>query len=165
MPLPATRIDGLGETIFAEMSALAAATASVNLGQGFPDTDGPPALLEAAREAIATGHNQYPPGLGIPALRHAVAEHQRRHYGITLDPDREVLVTTGATEALTAALLAFVEPGDEVLALEPFFDSYPAAVQLAGGTLRGVVAGASDLHACPPTRSRRRSPSAPACSC
>jgi len=139
VPPPATRIAGLGETIFAEMSALAAATASVNLGQGFPDTDGPPALLEAAREAIATGHNQYPPGLGIPALRLAVAEHQRRHYGITLDPDREVLVTTGATEALTAALLAFVEPGDEVLALEPFFDSYPAAVQLAGGTLRGIV--------------------------
>ncbi len=139
VPSPATRIDGLGETIFAEMSALAAATSSINLGQGFPDTDGPPALLEAAREAIATGHNQYPPGLGIPALRQAVAEHQHRHYGLALDPDREVLVTTGATEALTAALLAFVEPGDEVVALEPFFDSYPAAVQLAGGTLRGVV--------------------------
>jgi N-succinyldiaminopimelate aminotransferase len=138
-PAPATRVAGLGETIFAEMSALAAATSSVNLGQGFPDTDGPPALLEAAREAIATGHNQYPPGIGVPELRHAIAEHQHRHYGITLDPDREVLVTTGATEALTAALLAFVEPGDEVVALEPFFDSYPAAVQLAGGTLRGVI--------------------------
>jgi N-succinyldiaminopimelate aminotransferase len=136
---PAARIAGLGETIFAEMSALAASTSSINLGQGFPDTDGPPMLLEAAREAIATGHNQYPPGLGIPALRHAIAEHQHRHYGLTLDPDREVLVTTGATEALAAALLAFVEPGDEVVALEPFFDAYPAAVQLAGGTLRGVV--------------------------
>ena len=136
---PAQRIEGLGETIFAEMSALAVATGSINLGQGFPDTDGPPALLRAAMDAIATGHNQYPPGLGTPELRAAVAEHQRRHYGIDLDPQREVLVTTGATEALTAALLAFVEPGDEVIALEPFFDSYPAAVQLAGGRLRGVL--------------------------
>jgi N-succinyldiaminopimelate aminotransferase len=121
------------------MSALAVATGSLNLGQGFPDSDGPPALLDAARQAIADGHNQYPPGLGVPELRAAVAEHQRRHYGLTWDPDREVLVTTGATEALTAAILAFVDPGDEVLALEPFFDSYPAAVQLAGGRLRGVL--------------------------
>ena len=139
VPAPARRIDGLGETIFAEMSALATATGSLNLGQGFPDSDGPPALLQAAQEAIATGHNQYPPGLGVPELRQAVAEHQRRHYRLELDPEREVLVTTGATEALTASILAFVEPGDEVVALEPFFDSYPAAVQMAGGRLRGVL--------------------------
>lgn len=136
---PAQRIHGLGETVFAQMSALAAATDSVNLGQGFPDADGPPALLQAAQQAIASGRNQYPPGLGVPELRAAVAEHQHRHYGIHLDPEREVLVTTGATEALTAAILAFVEPGDEVVALEPFFDSYPAAVQLAGGRLRGAL--------------------------
>ncbi len=136
---PAARIDGLGETVFAEMSALAVATGSVNLGQGFPDSDGPPALLAAAQQAIATGHNQYPPGLGIPELRAAIAEHQQLHYGLTLDPDREVLVTTGATEALTSSILAFVEPDDEVVALEPFFDSYPAAVQMAGGRLRGVL--------------------------
>jgi N-succinyldiaminopimelate aminotransferase len=121
------------------MSALAVSTGSVNLGQGFPDSDGPPALLQAAQQAIADGHNQYPPGLGIPELRGAIAQHQQRHYGVTLDPDTDVLVTTGATAALTAALLAFVEPGDDVVALEPFFDSYPAAVQLAGGRLRGVV--------------------------
>jgi N-succinyldiaminopimelate aminotransferase len=120
------------------------ATDSINLGQGFPDADGPPALLQAAMDAIASGRNQYPPGIGVPELRRAIAEHQRRHYGITLDPDREVLVTTGATEAITSALLAFVEPGAEVVALEPFFDSYPAAVALAGGRLRGVL-----LH--PPT--------------
>ena len=136
---PAARIEGLGETIFAEMSALAVETGSVNLGQGFPDSDGPPALLEAAQRAIAAGHNQYPPGLGVPELRAAIAEHQRRHYGLSLDPDRQVLVTTGATEALTSSILAFVEPGDEVVALEPFFDSYPAAVQMAGGRLRGVL--------------------------
>jgi N-succinyldiaminopimelate aminotransferase len=138
-PRPAGRVAGLGETIFAEMSALAVATGSINLGQGFPDSDGPPALLRAAQQAIASGHNQYPPGLGVPELRTAIAAHQQRHYGIILDPEREVLVTTGATEALASAILAFVEPGDEVVALEPFFDSYPAAVQLAGGRLRGVV--------------------------
>ena len=128
------------------MSALAAATASINLGQGFPDAGGPPALLAAAQHAIEAGHNQYPPGLGIPDLREAIAEHQHRHYGISLDPDREVLVTTGATEALASAILAFVEPGDEVVALEPFFDSYPAAVQLAGGRLRGVVLDPPDFR-------------------
>ena len=142
---PAHRIEGLGETIFAEMSALAVATGSLNLGQGFPDSDGPPALLDAARRAIASGHNQYPPGLGVPELRAAVAEHQRRHYGMEWDLDREVHITTGATEALAAAILAFVEPGDEVIALEPFFDSYPAAVQLAGGRLRGVLLNPPDF--------------------
>jgi N-succinyldiaminopimelate aminotransferase len=134
----AARTEGLGPTIFAEMSALAVATGSINLGQGFPDTDGPPALLEAAVDAIRAGRNQYPPGAGVPELREAVAAHQQRHYGLQLDPDTDVLVTTGATEGIAAALLALVDPGDEVLALEPFYDSYPAGVALAGGRLVGV---------------------------
>jgi N-succinyldiaminopimelate aminotransferase len=119
-------------TIFAEMSALAAATGAINLGQGFPDVDGPESVKHVAAEAIAAGINQYPPGPGIPELRRAVAEHQRRHYGLDVDPDTEVLVTTGATEALAAAVLALTEPGDEVLTLEPFYDSYAAVIGLAG---------------------------------
>jgi N-succinyldiaminopimelate aminotransferase len=125
---------GMGSTIFAEMSALAVATGSVNLGQGFPDTDGPRKIAEAAAAAILDGRgNQYPPGPGIPELRQAVAEHQRRFYGLDFDPDSEVLVTAGATEAVAAALLALVEPGDEVVAFEPYYDSYAACVALAGG--------------------------------
>jgi N-succinyldiaminopimelate aminotransferase len=114
------------------MSALAAETGAVNLGQGYPDVDGPPALLEAAVAAIRGGRNQYPPGIGVPELRAAVAAHQERHYGLTPDPETGVLVTTGATEAITAAVLGLTEPGEEVLALEPWFDSYPAAAALAG---------------------------------
>lgn len=121
-------------TVFAEMSALAARTGALNLGQGFPDVDGPPSVARAAQDAIASGVNQYPPGTGIPELRLAVADHQRRRYGLVLDPDREVLVTTGATEALAAAVLALAGPGDEVLTLEPFYDSYAAVVALAGAT-------------------------------
>lgn len=121
-------------TIFAEMSALAAATGSANLGQGFPDEDGPEWIREAAIEAIRTGANQYPPGRGIPELRRAIAAHQARAYGIALDPDGEVLVTAGATEALTAALLALAGPGDEVVTLEPFYDSHAAAIAMAGAT-------------------------------
>jgi N-succinyldiaminopimelate aminotransferase len=117
----ASRLDGLGTTVFAEMSALALATGSVNLGQGFPDTDGPPEVAEAAVRAIRDGANQYPPGPGIPDLRLAVAEHQKRFYGLAVDPDREVVVTTGATEAVAAALLSLVDSGDEVVALEPDF--------------------------------------------
>ena len=125
---------GMGSTIFAEMSALAVATGSVNLGQGFPDTDGPRDIAEAAAAAILAGRgNQYPPGPGIPELRQAVADHQRRFYGLSFDPDTEVLVTAGATEAVAAALLALVEPGDEVIAFEPYYDSYAACVALAGG--------------------------------
>jgi N-succinyldiaminopimelate aminotransferase len=127
----------LATTIFAEMSALATATGAINLGQGFPDEDGPAEVLEAARQAIADGVNQYPPGPGAPVLREAVAEHQRRFYGIGLDP-AQVLVTAGATEALTATILALVDRGDEVVVLEPFYDSYAAAVALAGGSLRTV---------------------------
>ena len=124
----------LSPTIFAEMSSLALRTDSINLGQGFPDEDGPAEVLEAAREAIAAGLNQYPPGTGMPVLREAIAVHQRRFYGLDVDPDREVLVTAGATEALAATLLALTEPGDEVVTLEPFYDAYGAIVGLAGAT-------------------------------
>lgn len=134
-PLLNRRLSGFGTTIFAEMSALAASTGSINLGQGFPDTDGPEEVREAAVRALRDGRgNQYPPGPGVPELRTAVAEHQRRRYGLTYDPDTEVLVTAGATEAIAAALLALVEPGDEVIALEPYYDSYAACVAMAGGT-------------------------------
>ncbi|HEU5222111.1 MAG TPA: aminotransferase class I/II-fold pyridoxal phosphate-dependent enzyme [Candidatus Lumbricidophila sp.] len=125
-------------TIFAEMSGLAARTGAINLGQGFPDEDGPASVLEAARQAIADGVNQYPPGLGMPVLRQAVAAHQARWYGLSVDPDREVLVTAGATEALAATILAFVEPGDEVVVFEPHYDAYAALVARAGGVLRTV---------------------------
>jgi N-succinyldiaminopimelate aminotransferase len=134
----AERVRSATTTIFAEMSALAVSTGSVNLGQGFPDTDGPRFMLEEARAAIAAGVNQYPPGRGIAPLREAVAAHALRHYGLPYDPATEVLVTTGATEALAAAILAFVDPGDEVVALEPFYDSYAASIDLAGGRRVGV---------------------------
>ncbi|WP_370413605.1 pyridoxal phosphate-dependent aminotransferase [Streptomyces fradiae] len=134
-PLLNRRLAEFGTTIFAEMSALAARTGSINLGQGFPDTDGPEEIREAAVRALRDGRgNQYPPGPGVPELRTAIAEHQRRFYGLEYDPDREVLVTAGATEAIAAALLALVEPGDEVIALEPYYDSYAACVAMAGGT-------------------------------
>ncbi len=123
-------------TIFAEMSALAARTGAVNLGQGFPDEDGPSEVLDAARDAIAAGINQYPPGRGIPDLLVAITEHQERFYGLRVDPEREALVTAGATEALAASLLALVEGrDDEVVVFEPFYDSYAAVVALAGATL------------------------------
>ena len=134
----ADRVRSASTTIFAEMSALAVATQSVNLGQGFPDTDGPAFMLDEARSAIAAGINQYPPGRGIQPLRQAISDHTQRHYGLDYDPETEVLVTTGATEALAAAILAFVDPGDEVIALEPFYDSYAASIDLAGGTRVGV---------------------------
>src|SRR4051795_8062157 len=133
------RLARFGTTIFTEMSALAVRTGSLNLGQGFPDTDGPAEVLEAAVAALRGGHNQYPPGPGIPALRHAIADHQRRFHGQELDPDGEVLVTTGATEAIAAALLALCEPGDEVVCFEPFYDSYAACIAM-GGPGGGVVA-------------------------
>ena len=137
-PWKANRVRSATTTIFAEMSALAITTQSVNLGQGFPDSDGPDFMLETARTAIAGGVNQYPPGRGILPLRQAIADHAQRHYGLSYDPETEVLVTTGATEALAAAILAFVDPGDEVVALEPFYDSYAASIDLAGGTRVGV---------------------------
>jgi N-succinyldiaminopimelate aminotransferase len=132
----------LRPTIFAEMSALAVSTGSINLGQGFPDEDGPAEVLEAARQAISDGLNQYPPGTGMPVLRDAIAAHQERFYGLSVDADREVLVTAGATEALAATILALTEQGDEVVTLEPFYDAYGAVIALSGA--RHVTVG---LHA------------------
>jgi N-succinyldiaminopimelate aminotransferase len=128
---------GFGTTVFAEMSSLALRTGSVNLGQGFPDTDGPTAMLEEHARGLREGLNQYPPGPGVPALRQAVARHQQR-YGFDLDPDTQVLVTVGATEAIAASVLALAEPGDEVLLVEPYYDSYAASVALAGAVRRSV---------------------------
>lgn len=129
------RLAEFGTTIFAEMSALAMSTGSINLGQGFPDTDGPEEIREAAVRALRDGRgNQYPPGPGIPELRTAIAAHQERRYGLSYDPDTEVLVTAGATEAIAATLLALLEPGDEVIAFEPYYDSYAACIAMAGGT-------------------------------
>jgi len=136
----------LATTIFAEMSALAAETGAVNLGQGFPDEDGPREVLDAAHAALDAGLNQYPPGRGTPELRAAVAAHQQRFYGLVVDPDREVLVTAGATEALAATLLAFVDEGDEVLTLEPFYDAYGAVVGLTRGTHRTVPLRGPDFR-------------------
>ncbi|MFJ8489089.1 pyridoxal phosphate-dependent aminotransferase [Streptomyces sp. NPDC094038] len=134
-PLLNRRLAEFGTTIFAEMSALALRTGSINLGQGFPDTDGPEEVREAAVRALREGRgNQYPPGPGVPELRTAITAHQERRYGLSYDPDAEVLVTAGATEAIAAALLALVEPGDEVVALEPYYDSYAASIAMAGGT-------------------------------
>jgi len=129
------RLAEFGTTIFAEMSALAVSTGSINLGQGFPDTDGPEEIREAAVRALRDGRgNQYPPGPGVPELRTAIAAHQERRYGLSYDPDSEVLVTAGATEAIAASLLALLEPGDEVIAFEPYYDSYAACIAMAGGT-------------------------------
>jgi len=133
-PLLSSRLAGMGTTIFAEMSELAVATGSINLGQGFPEPDGPREIAAAAAEAIMEGRgNQYPPGAGIPELRQAVAAHQNRFYGLDLDPDTQVLITVGASEGISASLLALVEPGDEVLVFEPYYDCYPACIAMAGG--------------------------------
>ncbi|WP_435649973.1 pyridoxal phosphate-dependent aminotransferase [Kitasatospora purpeofusca] len=146
-PLLNRRLDGLGTTIFAEMSALATATGSINLGQGFPDTDGPEEVREAAVRALRDGRgNQYPPGPGVPELRTAISAHQRRRYGLDYDPDTEVLVTAGATEAIAAALLALLEPGDEVIALEPFYDSYSACIAMAGAVRVPLTLRAPDFR-------------------
>jgi N-succinyldiaminopimelate aminotransferase len=133
------RMQGFGSTIFAEMTALATEHGAVNLGQGFPDTDGPRVMLDAAKAAIDAGRNQYPPGPGVPELLDAVAAHQKRFYGIDLDPRREVLVTVGATEAIAATILALCEPGDEVVTFEPYYDSYAASIALAGASRRTSV--------------------------
>ncbi len=126
-----TRLAGFGTTIFAEMSALATATGAINLGQGFPDSDGPSEVLDEAVAAIRRGVNQYPPGIGAPELRTAIAEHQHHWYGIELDPDNEIVVTAGATEALAGALLGMLDRGDEVVLFEPMYDSYQACIALA----------------------------------
>src|SRR5580693_7247923 len=138
---------GMGTTIFAEMSALAVETGAVNLGQGFPDTDGPIEIAQAAADAVLSGRgNQYPPGPGIPELRSAISDHQKRFYGLEFDPDTEVQVTAGATEAIAAALLALLEPGDEVIAFEPYYDSYAACIALAGGIRVPVTLRAPDFR-------------------
>ncbi len=134
-----SKLAGFGTTIFAQMSALAASTGAINLGQGFPDTDGPIEVLDAAVEAIRSGVNQYPPGPGMPELRAAIAGHQQRFYGLTFDPDTEVLVTAGATEALAGALLGMLDAGDEVVLFEPMYDSYQACIAMAGGVVKPVV--------------------------
>jgi N-succinyldiaminopimelate aminotransferase len=136
---------GFGTTIFAEMTQRALQFDAVNLGQGFPDTDGPQELLDIARESIAAGLNQYSPAIGMPVLRAAVADHQERFYGLSVDPDSEVLVTVGATEAIAASVLALVEPGEEVVTFEPFYDSYAASIALAGGVRRTVPLRFPDL--------------------
>ena len=133
-----------GETIFAEMSALAVKTGAINLGQGFPDTDGPQEIAELAITAIRDGHNQYPPGLGIKKLRDAISHHQMRFYGLEFDPDTEVLVTAGATEAIAASLLAICEQGDEIITFEPYYDSYAASIALAGGVRRVITLNTPD---------------------
>lgn len=127
-----SRLQPYETTIFAEMSALAAELGAVNLGQGFPDEDGPHHMLRVAEHAIANGANQYPPGAGIPALRDAIADQRLRRYGIDYSPDSQVLVTVGATEGIAAAVLGLVEPGSEVLLIEPFYDSYSPVVAMAG---------------------------------
>jgi N-succinyldiaminopimelate aminotransferase len=142
----AKRLQGIPATIFSEMSALAVRSKALNLGQGFPDQDGPASVVEAAVAALRDGRNQYPPGRGIPELREAVAAHQARHYGIDLDPMSQVLVTTGATEAIAAAILALLDPGDEIVVLEPFYDSYVACIQMAGAVRRPVTLKAPDFR-------------------
>ncbi|CAN5218689.1 aminotransferase class I/II-fold pyridoxal phosphate-dependent enzyme [soil metagenome] len=132
-------------TIFAEMSALATSTGAINLGQGFPDEDGPIEVLDAARKAITDGINQYPPGLGMPVLREAIAEHQLRFYGVRADPATNVLVTAGATEALAATILALTEEGDEIVTLEPFYDAYGALIALSKSTHVTVPLRAPDF--------------------
>ncbi|MEU8357773.1 pyridoxal phosphate-dependent aminotransferase [Nonomuraea sp. NPDC048882] len=134
-----TRMRAFGTTIFAEMSALAVQTGSINLGQGFPDTDGPAAMLDRAVQAIGAGANQYPPGPGVLELRQAVSEHRVAHYGLSYDPVGEILVTVGATEAVAATVLALCEPGDEVIAFEPYYDSYAASIALAQARLVPVT--------------------------
>jgi N-succinyldiaminopimelate aminotransferase len=144
--VPDGRLAAFATTIFTEMTALAVQTGAVNLGQGFPDSDGPPELLAAAAEAIAAGHNQYPPLPGVPVLRQAIADHQRRFYHLEVDPDTEVQVTVGATEAITAAVLGLCLPGDEVVLIEPYYDSYAAAIALAGATRKLVTLRPPDFR-------------------
>jgi N-succinyldiaminopimelate aminotransferase len=142
----ARRLQGIPPTIFSEMSALAVRTGSVNLGQGFPDVDGPPEVIARAVQALQGGQNQYAPGTGVPPLREAIARHQSRHYGLDLDPESQVCVTTGCTEGVAAALLGLVDEGDEVVVLEPYYDSYVAMIQMAGGVRRPVTLRSPDFR-------------------
>jgi N-succinyldiaminopimelate aminotransferase len=142
----AKRLQGIPPTIFAKMSALAVRTGSINMGQGFPDRDGPSSVVEAAVAALRAGRNQYAPGPGVPELREAIAGHQAKHYGIDLDPFSQVVVTSGATEAIAAAILALLDPGDEVVVIEPFYDSYVACIQMAGAVRRPVTLRAPEFR-------------------
>ena len=135
----ASRLAGFGTTIFTEMSALALRTGSINLGQGFPDEDGPREVIEAAARALREGHNQYAPLPGVPVLLEAIADHQQRFYGLDVDPHTGVQVTFGATEAIAAALLGLLEPGEEVVVFDPLYDSYAAGIAMAGGRRRSVT--------------------------
>ncbi|MFE0130330.1 aminotransferase class I/II-fold pyridoxal phosphate-dependent enzyme [Streptomyces sp. NPDC059037] len=135
---PAARVRNMGTSIFTEMTELARRTGAVNLGQGVPELPSPPALLKDVAEAVLSGANQYPPAVGVPALREAIAAHQLRRYGLEYSPMGEVLVTTGATEALAAAVLALCDPGDEIIAFDPCYDAYAADARLAGARLVGV---------------------------
>jgi N-succinyldiaminopimelate aminotransferase len=144
--MTARRLADVPPTVFSEMSALAVRTGALNLGQGFPATDGPPSVIAAAVAALHAGANQYAPGIGVPALRQAIARHQQRNYGLDVDPDREVVVTTGATEAIAAALLGLVDPGDEVVVLEPYYDSYVAMLTMCGAVRRPVTLRAPDFR-------------------
>jgi N-succinyldiaminopimelate aminotransferase len=144
IPYLNSRLQGYTSTIFTEMSALAVSTSSINLGQGFPDVDGPDAIKRAAIRAIEAGHNQYPPLPGIAQLRLAVAEHQKRHRGLDFDPDTEILVTAGATEAIAACMLSLCETGDEVVMFEPYYDAYAACAAMAGAQRRVVPLNAPD---------------------
>lgn len=146
MQTTSTRLQGLGTTIFAEMTRLAADTQAINLGQGFPDTDGPADVIEASVSALRGGCNQYAPGRGTAELRTAIAEHQRDQWGMDIDPERNVVVTTGATEAIAGALLGLLNPGDEVVVLEPYYDSYVAMIQMAGAIRRPVTLRPPDFR-------------------
>ena len=146
MQTHAQRLASVPPTIFSEMSALAVRTGALNLGQGFPDVDGPPSVIAAAVAALEHGANQYAPGIGIAPLRAAIARHQQRHYGLEVDPDREVVVTTGCTEAIAAALLGLVDPGDEVVVLEPYYDSYVAMLTVCGAVRRPVTLRAPEFR-------------------
>lgn len=141
------RMDEHAVSVFARMSTLALQTGAINLGQGFPDTDGPLILREVAMQAIAEGRgNQYPPPHGLPALREAIAAHQQRFYGLSIDPDRGVVVATGASETLQATLLALIDDGDEVVMFEPWFDVYAAGISLARGRRVGVPLAGPELR-------------------
>ncbi len=146
MPVAANRLAGIPPTIFSEMSALAVQTGAINLGQGFPDQDGPKSVVLRAIAALESGQNQYPPGVGKPELRQAIARHQQRNYGIDLNPDTQVVVTTGCTEAIAGAILGLVNPGDAVVVLEPYYDSYLAMIEFAGGVRRPVTLRAPDFR-------------------
>src|ERR671913_1820976 len=134
----------LETSVFEVMSRLARETGAVNLGQGFPDDPGPEDVRRAAADAVVSGWNQYPPMMGLPELRAAIAAHYGRWQGVDLDPEGEVMVTSGATEAIAGALLALLEPGDEVVLFEPMYDAYLPLVRRAGGTPRYVTLAPPD---------------------